>query len=307
MVERRVAIQPRHQRADVLSGIALGLKARPGHLRPVANRQFRDRVDLVAEPGGPAMGNSTNRTLALAPMVTTSRVKTATGSPAAVTWAISIGPRRPGVLGDVDDDAALHQSRVQSQRRIVAVVEQQRRRAAASLARTSASAATVDAAERPSTSDRSGRYDAVDDNDPRPVEIGERVFAHQLGQRRVIDAAGKRRGALHQRAEVGVFPRLDAAMRQAAPLELRESPSRDACATRARAGQRRRRRAVFARAASPRPWCAAFGARRSSSLRRPPRRIRRSPSPPVRAPVPCRRSARSGRPTARARSRARCG
>ena len=47
----------------------------------------------------------------------------------------------------------------------------------------------------------------------------KRIVAPERGERRRLGIAGERRHRPQQRAEVGVFPRLDAAVRQSAPLE----------------------------------------------------------------------------------------
>ena len=72
-------------------------------------------------------------------------------------------------------------------------------------------------------SDKFRRENAIDEHQPPAIDAGENV-ARRLGVRfrRRIGRRGKRIGLAHQRAQVGVFPFLDAAMRQALLLELLE-------------------------------------------------------------------------------------
>ena len=142
------------------------------------------------------------------------------------------------------------QRRVQRHHRIVDAGEGLPIRSGASPAHT-ASASTVTPG-KPLEIGEFRPVNTVGDHDPGPVQPADGSPAASAANRPAPPAIGGT--VAEQRAEVGVFPRLDPAMRQAGPLESRERASR-AGAGRCRAGaparpHRRRRR-------PPRPWSGA--------------------------------------------------
>ena len=121
---------------------------------------------------------------------------------------LQLGLRRHG-----HRDAALHQRGIQRQHGIVLVGEERAdaRRVAREDVRDVLHLQRLGAPEV----GKVGAIAPVDDDDAGTIEAGEHVTLGDLrdhGRRRL---AGERRHGAEQRTEVGVFPRLDAAMRQA--------------------------------------------------------------------------------------------
>ena len=148
------------------------------------------------------------------------------------------------------------------------------------------------------------REGAVDEHQPPAIDAGKdarRLLGARLGRR--IGRRRQRIGLAHQRAQIGVFPFLDAPVRQAGGVETRERRPRAAwrrrpCPAACRVRPRKRRRSACS---------AEVLIARTSAFITPPRpRIARSPWPRARAPAPCRPTSPRGPWPSRARRPARC-
>ena len=158
---------------------------------------------------------------------------------------------------------------------------------------------------------------AVDEDEPAAFDIAEQ-FARRLGARlgRGIGRARQRLRLAHQRAQVGVLPVLDAAMRQAflgeqveGGLALRGdrvAAGQPRPRLRIRLRQRGLRRGLHHLYVSHGVHSFQIVASRARLTPPPPPDTRHSRALRVRAPIPCRRSSRCGPSTARAPRRARC-
>ncbi len=238
----------------MLGGVALGLQPRPFDVGAAGERQLGDGIDLIGQTVGAAMAVD-DAMLALAPTVTMSRTKTATGAPAAVRWTISSGRAGLAFLATSTTTPPLHEGRVERERGVVGIGEEP----ADALGRVGEHVGQRrhgDAVE-PGKVGEVGAVGAVDHDQAGAVEPGQRVLAGELGQRGVVGAIGERRRVLHQRAQVGVFPLLDAAVRQAALLEQRDRRLAPAGDRRAARQAARRWRGIRRSAPLP-PWCGWF-------------------------------------------------
>ena len=150
-----------------------------------------------------------------------------------------------------------------------------------------------------------GHEGTVDEDQPAAIDLAQqmtRALGPQLGGG--VRRSRQRLGVTHERAQVGVFPLLDAPVRQPLGIEVAER------------GLAQRRDAVTAgqpvldggeclreRLLGTGLHLADFGVHRG--LTPPLRHTARSRWLRARAPAPCRRCAPRGHPTARARRRAR--
>ena len=166
----------------------------------------------------------------------------------------------------------------------------------------------LDARRRPAEIGRLRHQVTVDEADLTGIEPGERRRAFQGGRSiRRRRPFGERGGLAHQAAQVGVFPLLDPAMRQAAlgqEVERRLAQADDAGVARERRlhGRKARDDGLLGRGAHQ----LQLGCHHAT----PPRSAagnRHNRWPRARAPAPCRPSARRGRSPSRARCPARCG
>ena len=210
---------------------------------------------------------------------------------------------------DLDHDAVLHHRRVEREDGI-ALAEilggEQVDQVGTPSPSTSASERTV--APSGSGIRQRGHEGAVDDDEPAAAEARpSRQLLVDRAKRALVRLGRQRKSLAQQRAQIGVMPGLDPAVRQAGGGEGPEGVVAQVthgfragkpCLGRD-IGIGQRHFGVGAGGDDPQAGIA---------ITPPPPwwRNRGSRSAPVRAPVPCRRCGRSCRPTSRARCRARC-
>ncbi len=126
----------------------------------------------------------------------------------------------------MNDGAVAHQRRVQRQRHVVTAddLAEMPHDARVALRQRIGHGADGQALLQRSEIGKLGDENAADENDPAAFHVADRArggFGARLGGR--IRRRGQRLGVAHQRAQVGIFPFLDAPVRQSAGIEAAES------------------------------------------------------------------------------------